>query len=281
MSRRRSPLASPSFERAQPQTQMEFEHKVALVTGGGSGIGAATAALFAREGARVAVLDLRLADAEATAQAVRDAGGEALAVEADISDPVAVEGAVRLVEGRWGRLDVVFANAGVNGVWAPADEIEPDEWRKTVSVNLDGTFHTVRYTVPLLKRRGGSVVITSSINGNRKFTSWGSHAYSSTKAAQVALTRTLAIELAKHRVRVNAVCPGFIETNIGENTEERHVEAAAEPVEYPEGSIPLTDVAPGTAEQVAEIVLFLASDRAGHITGTEVYVDGGESLLEG
>ena len=132
-----------------------------------------------------------------------------------------------------------------------------------------------------MKRQGGAVVITASINGTRKFTSWGASAYASTKAAQVAFMKMTALELAKHKVRVNAVCPGAIDTQIDENTDKRDVEAAAEPVELPEGNVPLTDGAPGSSDQVAELVLFLASDRASHITGTEVFIDGGESLLEG
>lgn len=260
---------------------MELDQKVALVTGGGSGIGAATCKRFGREGARVATLSRTLSEVEETAEAVRAAGGEALALEGDVSNPEDVERAVREIEGRWGRLDVVFAHAGVNGVWAPVEELPPEEWRKTIDINLNGTFYTVHYTVPLLKRQGGVIVITASINGTRKFTSWGASAYASTKAAQVAFMKMAALELAKHRIRVNAVCPGAIDTEIDENTEKRDVEAAAEPVEYPEGHIPLTDGEPGTSEQVAELVLFLVSDRSSHITGTEVFIDGGESLLQG
>lgn len=260
---------------------MELDGKVALVTGGGSGIGAATCKLFGREGARVATISRTLSEVEETAEAVREAGGEALALEGDVSNPEDVERAVQRVEDEWGRLDVVFAHAGVNGVWAPVEELPPDEWRKTVDINLNGTFYTVHYAVPLLKRQGGAVVITASINGTRKFTSWGASAYASTKAAQVAFMKMTALELAKHKVRVNAVCPGAIDTQIDENTDKRDVEAAAEPVELPEGNVPLTDGAPGSSDQVAELVLFLASDRASHITGTEVFIDGGESLLEG
>lgn len=260
---------------------MELEGKVAFVTGGGSGIGAAACTLFGREGARVATLSRTASEVEETAQAVRDTGSEAFAIEGDVSKPGDVERAYRLIDERWGRLDVVFAHAGVNGLWAPVEELPPDEWEKTVSINLNGTFYTIKYAVPLLKRQGGAIVVTSSINGNRKFTSWGAHAYSSTKAAQVALVKMTALELAKHKVRVNAICPGAIDTEIDENTRKQNVEAAAEPVEYPAGNVPLTDGAPGSSEQVAELALFLASDRASHITGTEVYIDGGESLLEG
>ncbi len=260
---------------------MELEGHVAFVTGGGSGIGAAACKLFAREGARVATLSRTKSEVERTAEAIRDAGGEALALEGDISKAGDLERAYRAVEDRWGRLDIVFAHAGVNGLWAPVEEIPIEEWDRTVAINLNGTFYTIKYAVPLLKRNGGAIVVTSSINGNRKFTSWGASAYSSTKAAQIALVKMTALELAKHRIRVNAICPGAISTEIDENTRKEDVEAAEEPVEFPAGNVPLTDGEPGEPEQVAQLALFLASARASHITGTEVYIDGGESLLEG
>lgn len=260
---------------------MELEGKVALVTGGASGIGRATAVRFAEEGARIALLD-RAGDELADAiQAIEAAGGEGLALEADVTRPEEVEQAVRAVEDRWGRLDVVFANAGVNGVWAPIDELTPEEWQETMAINLNGTFYTLHYTVPLLKRQGGAVVVTSSINGTRRFGEPGATAYACTKAAQLTLGKMLAIELAKHRVRVNVVCPGWIATSIEDHTERRHTEEAEEPAAYPAGSIPLTDGTPGRPEQVAEVVLFLASDRASHVTGTPVWIDGAESLLQG
>jgi len=125
------------------------------------------------------------------------------------------------------------------------------------------------------------MIVTSSVNGTRIFSNTGATAYSSTKAAQVALAKMLALELAKHRVRVNVICPGAIETNIDQSTEKRDVEKEKEPAEYPEGAIPLTDGKPGQAEDVGELVLFLASDASKHITGTEMWIDGGESLLQG
>lgn len=260
---------------------MELEGKVAFVTGGGSGIGKAAAVLFGREGAKVAVLSRTEEEVEATAEEIRENGGEALALTGDVSKPADMERAVRQIEERWGRLDVVFAHAGINGVWAPVEELEPEEWNETISVNLNGTFYTVKYAVPLLKRQGGAIVITSSINGTRRFSGGGTSAYASSKAGQIALMQILALELAKHRIRVNAVCPGAIDTEIEENTEERDVEEAQVPVEYPAGEIPLTAGRPGTAQQVAELVLFLASERASHITGTPVWIDGAESLLQG
>jgi NAD(P)-dependent dehydrogenase (short-subunit alcohol dehydrogenase family) len=181
----------------------------------------------------------------------------------------------------FGQLDVVFANAGINGVWAPLEELEPEEWDKTISVNLRGTFLTVKYAISHLKKRGGSVIVTSSVNGTRIFSNTGATAYSCTKAAQVAFTKMMALELAKHKIRVNVICPGAIETDIDENTEKRDIEREKEPVEYPEGEIPLTDGEPGSSEQVAQLVLFLASDASSHISGTEVWIDGAQSLLQG
>ena len=259
-----------------------LDGKVAFITGGGSGIGEGTAKLFAAEGAKVAVLGRTKEKLEETVRRIREAsGGEAIAVQGDVSKYEDMERAVREIVDRWGRLDVVFANAGINGVWAPIEELAPEEWEKTIRINLSGTFFAIKAAVPHLKERGGSVIVTSSVNGTRMFSNSGASAYATTKAGQVALAQMLALELAKHKIRVNVICPGAIETEIEESTEHRDQEKAKEPVEYPEGEIPLTDGKPGSADQVARLVLFLASDDSGHITGTPVWIDGGQSLLQG
>lgn len=258
-----------------------FKGKVALVTGAGSGIGKAAAVRFGREGTCVAVLGRTEDELRDTVDEIRRAGGKAIAVLADVSSPEQMQAAVQQTINEWGRLDFVFANAGINGVWTSIEELEPDEWDKTLDVNLKGTFLTVKYAVPYLKKQGGSVIVTSSVNGTRKFGNTGASAYSSSKAGQVAFTKMVALELAKHHIRVNVICPGAIETNIDENTQRENLDAIREPVEYPEGSIPLTDGEPGTSDQVADLVLFLASDQASHITGTEIWIDGGETLLQG
>ena len=261
---------------------MRFEGKVALVTGGSSGIGRATVLRLAAEGCAVGVLGHGRDKVEQVASEVRQAGGRALPLTADVASAEDMKASIDSLAGEFGRLDYLFANAGINGVWAPIDEIQPDEWDRTINTNLRGTYLTLHYGVPHLKRAGGgAVVITASVNGTRVFSNAGATAYSATKAAQVAMTQMLALELAKFRIRVNVVCPGAIETAIEGSTTKRHQDIAGEPVEYPEGEIPLTDGEPGTAEEVAELVAFLLSDRARHITGTPVWIDGAESLLVG
>lgn len=261
---------------------MQLVGKVALVTGAGSGIGKAAAKLMAKEGAKVAILGRSEDELEKTLAEIESSGGTAISVIGDISQPEQMQQANQKAAEKWGRLDIVFANAGVNGVWASLEELTPEEWNKTININLTGTFLTVKYAVPYLKKQpGSSIIITSSINGTRVFSNTGATAYSCTKAAQVAFTKMVALELAEHRIRVNVICPGAIETSIDENTERRNLEEIKEPVEFPEGKIPLTDGKPGTSEQVAQLVLFLASDASSHITGTEMWIDGGESLLKG
>ena len=259
---------------------MRLEGKVALITGAGSGIGKAAALLLAREGAKTAILSRSEDELNKVAAEIERGGGEALVLTADISQPEAIERAVQQIVQRWQRLDIVFANAGINGVWAPIEQLSPEEWNQTISINLSGTFYTIKYAVPHLKKQGGSVIVTASVNGTRMFSNTGATAYSATKAAQVALTKMLALELADEHVRVNVICPGAIESEIDENTERRDLEHVRPPVEFPEGKIPLTAGKPGTAEQVAQLVLFLASDLSSHITGTEIWIDGAESLLK-
>jgi NAD(P)-dependent dehydrogenase (short-subunit alcohol dehydrogenase family) len=257
--------------------------KVALVTGAGSGIGKATAKLFAYAGARVAVLTHTRDEAEATCTEIRHGNGEALGLLADVSNAEQLARGIQSIADAWGRLDLVVANAGINGLWAPIEEITEADWQRVFDVNLKGTFLTVKHALPLLQKNehGGAIVIVSSVNGTRMFSNAGASAYASTKAGQLAFARMMALELAKHRVRVNTVCPGSIETKISDNTERRDLEKVRQPVIFPEGFIPLTDGRPGTAGQVAELIWYLCSDIASHVTGAEVFIDGAESLLKG
>jgi NAD(P)-dependent dehydrogenase (short-subunit alcohol dehydrogenase family) len=254
--------------------------KVAVVTGAGSGIGKASALLMAKAGAQIGALSDTEAEVRRTAETIVSAGGRAIPLVADVSNAEHVRQAVEALVAEFGRLDIVFANAGINGVWAPIDELQPDEWDRTINVNLRGTYLTLHFAVPHLRRaQAGSIVITSSINGTRTFTSAGATAYSCTKAAQLAMTKMLALELARDGIRVNVVCPGAIETEIAKNTSRRDTEQAQIQVEYPEGKIPLTRGRSGTSDEVAELVLFLVSERSRHVTGTPVWIDGGQSLL--
>ncbi len=255
-----------------------FQNKVAVITGAGSGIGAVSARKLVEAGAKVAILSRTKEDLEELAS---ELGKEnTLVVPTDISKEQDIKNMYKQVIEKWGRLDLVVANAGVNGVWAPIDELTLQDWQKTIDINLTGTFLTIKYAVPHLKKSGGSIVVVSSVNGNRVFSNTGATAYSCTKSGQVVMTKMLALELAKHKIRLNAVCPGAIDTEIEKNTQRQDLEKEQEPVEYPEGMIPLTRGEPGKAAQVAVLVFYLLSDQASHVTGTEVYIDGAESLMK-
>ena len=250
-----------------------------LVTGAGSGIGRAAAMAFARQGDTIGLLSYTEDELRKVAEEVEQLGGTAEVLVADVSDSEGMSAAIKQFSERDG-LHVVVVNAGINGVWAPIAELQPDEWDKTIAVNLRGSYLTIHFAVPYLRKSSKSaIVVVSSINGTRTFTSAGASAYSATKAAQVAMVKQLAVELAGDRIRINAVCPGAIETSIENNTVRRDTESVEVPVEFPEGDIPLTGGKSGKASEVASVITFLASDAARHVTGSLVYVDGAQSLL--
>ena len=259
-----------------------LEGRVAVVTGGGEGIGKAAAKILAAAGAEVGVLGRTEEELRDTCREIERGGGKAFTLVADISDEAAMRSAYAQVEARRGRLDIVFANAGVNGVWAGLEQLKVEEWDQTLGINLRGTFLTVKFAVPLMKKTGGSIIVTSSVNGTRMFSNTGASAYATSKAGQVAFARMCALELAEYGIRINTICPGAITTNIDENTEHRDDSNELRlPVKFPEGQVPLTKGKPGTADQVGQLVWFLASDASSHITGTEVFIDGGQSLFQG
>lgn len=243
----------------------KLKNKVALVTGGGSGIGEATSRAFAHEGAHVAVLDMDLASAERVAVEIVKAGGSAKSYKADVSDDAAVEAVMYQVVADFGGLHIAVNNAGIGGDLAPTGEQTPPGWRKVMSVNLDGVFYCMRHEIAALKKSGGgSIVNMASILGAVGFA--GSSAYVAAKHGVIGLTQTAAIEYAAEGIRVNAVGPGFIKTPLLEVLPADALTGIA--AMHPMNRL-------GTSEEVAALVLFLASPDASFITGSYYPVDGG------
>jgi meso-butanediol dehydrogenase/(S,S)-butanediol dehydrogenase/diacetyl reductase len=245
-----------------------FADQVAIVTAAGSGIGAATARRFAGEGAAVVIADLSGTRAETVASAIAASGGRAVAIKMDAADAEAVQRTVRLALDRYGRLDVMFNNAGLAEP-APLDEISLPSWNRVIAVTLTSVFLGMKFCLPVMRARGKGVVVnTASISGMAG--DYGLSSYNAAKAGVVNLTRSAALENARHNIRVNCVCPGFIDTRAtqilgGDRADElrRHYAAA-----HPVGRV-------GQADEIASAVLFLASDEASFMTGAAVVADGG------
>lgn len=256
--------------------------KTALVTGAASGLGEAIVRLFAACGARIGAVDRDRRALHRVVNRINATGGSVLALPADVSNPKQMRQAVARLERSWKRLDILCANAGINGVRAPVDDLTPEEWDETIAVNLRGTFLTVREGARIMKQNGGgSIIIISSVVGTRMFSQSGATAYAASKAGQLAFGRQIALELAKDRIRVNTICPGVFASNIMNKTRARQTDHLHLPVIFPEGGVPLTGGKPATAEQIARVAWYLASGLSDHVTGTEIYADGGQSLLMG
>jgi meso-butanediol dehydrogenase/(S,S)-butanediol dehydrogenase/diacetyl reductase len=249
---------------------MRLEGKVALVTGAGSGIGAATSRLFAAEGAAVGALDRDGARARATADAIGAAGGTALALEADVSNPADVGAAIARTLSAWGRLDVLVNNAAVAG-GDDILEIDDGDWDSNLAVVLKSVFLCSKAALPaMIEQRSGSMVNISSVNG---LIGLGEEAYSAAKAGVINLTRNVAVRYGRFGVRANCICPGTIRTPVWRSRLERDPQIFERLAEwYPLGRV-------GEPEDPARAALFLASDEAAWITGSTLVVDGG--LLAG
>jgi NAD(P)-dependent dehydrogenase (short-subunit alcohol dehydrogenase family) len=258
-----------------------LQDKVVWVTGGGEGIGRAIALLAAQCGAKVAVTGRDPEPLAIVVSEIRRHGGEACATIADVGDSGQVKAAVADAVDRWGQLDIVYANAGTNGTWAPIDELTPEQWSETITTNLTGTYLTIHHAVPHMRKAGGSIIVLSSVNGTRMFSNEGATAYAASKAGQLALGKMLALELAPAKIRVNVICPGTIKSDIHDKTKKVDLQRIDNRVEYPAGTIPLTEGEMGDPQQVAQLAVFLASDLASHITGTPIWIDGAQSLLQG
>jgi NAD(P)-dependent dehydrogenase (short-subunit alcohol dehydrogenase family) len=251
---------------------MDFKEKVVVVTGASSGIGKAVALAFGGRGASVAVVARDQAALHETVELVEGAGGRGLAVARDITTPEAADEIVEAAIDRWGRLDVLVNAAGIIAM-GTVDQTDDSSWNRVMELNVNAAFRLMRAAIPALKARQGAIVNVSSVNGLRVFP--GLAAYNVSKAAVDQLTRCAAIELAASGVRVNAVNPGVTVTNLHRRSgmgEEQYAAFLTRSKEtHPLGR-------PGRAEEVAELIVFLASDRASFITGETIAVDGGRHL---
>ncbi|GAC1432057.1 MAG: 3-oxoacyl-ACP reductase [Chloroflexota bacterium] len=248
-----------------------LQGKVAVITGAGGVLGRASAELFAREGARVAAVDIVAATAEQTARAVRAAGGDAIALQADVADEVQVQAAVHATVERWGTLDTLFNNAGI----MPHQDrsvldMDTALWDRIFAINVRGAALCCKYAVPHIIAAGGGAIVNMGSFVALMGSTNAQEGYGASRGATIALTRSLAVQFGRHNIRVNALCPGPIETE--------HVRAFfADPAARQRrlDRIPLGRF--GTPDDVAELAVYLASDAAAWLTGQAIALDGGIS----
>lgn len=249
---------------------MRLKDKVAVITGAGSGIGRSSALLFASEGASVVVADVDADKGSGTADQIRAAGGEALYVDSDVTDPASSEAMARQVVERYGRIDVLFNNAGISGV-GKLHEVEPDMWDRVMRVNVRGVYLGCKAVLPYMMERGsGSIINMSSSIAEIGVAERAS--YTASKGAVLALTKAMQVDYAPYGIRVNALLPGTIMTPFVEG----YLKQSADP-DAAVASIKRRQLsgALGRPEDVANAALFLASDESGFVLGSPLYVDGG------
>ena len=249
---------------------MRLEGKTAIITGGASGLGKATALMFAKERADVVIVDISADDGARLAAEIEQSGGAALAIACDVSDETQVERAVTATLSRFGKIDILVNNAGVNAV---GDEtitsLRCAEWNRVFNVNAKGVFLCCQYAIPAMKAQKQGSIVNVASNGALYGTD-GGHAYRASKAALFSLTRTLAVELASNNIRVNCLCPGAMDTPM------RQLAAKTRPVVSP-STVPLGRIADPV--EIASFILFLASDEASYVTGAIHIADGGRTAV--
>ena len=254
-----------------PNENGSFAGKVAVVTGAASGIGRAAALAFAREVANVVVADVSEQGNQETARMIEALGARALAVRCDVTRPEDVKAALDKGIEAFGRLDFAFNNAGVEQPVTPAADLAEEEWDRIVDINLRGVFLCMKYEIPfMLKQGGGAIVNTSSGAGVKGIA--GQAAYCAAKFGMIGLTRAAALDYAKSNIRVNAVCPGFVDTPMmqrftGGTPQGRQLVANGEPVGRP-----------AAPEEIAAAVVWLCSDAAGFVIGHAMVIDGGQTV---
>ena len=242
-----------------------LENKVAIITGAGSGIGKATAELFAKEGAKVVVSDINETHGNAVVEEIKKNGGEAFFIKADSSKPEDNEALVNQTVEKYGALDIAVNNAGIGGPLGTTGEYPIDGWQKVIDINLSGVFYGLRYQLPAMLAKGGSIVNIASILGSTgtKF----SPAYVAAKHGVVGLTKAAALEYADKNIRINSVGPGYIKTPLVMNSLDKPALDALVGL-HPIGRL-------GQSEEIAELILWLASSKSSFVTGSYYPVDGG------
>jgi len=249
----------------------KLEGKVALVTGGGSGIGLATALTFVREGAKVAIAGRGIERGNRAVQMVKEAGGDAIFIKTDVLKATEVEVLVNRVVQTYGRLDCAFNNAGVGATGARLAKETEEDWERIIDTNLKGVWLCMKYEIPQMLKQGGGVIVNCSstfgIDGGYRIAT-----YSASKHGVVGLTKSAAMDYAKDGIRINAVCPGWIQTEMLEPVlrDRPHI-AAGRVTEVPLGRL-------GRPEEVAEAVVWLCTDAASFITGDIMIIGGGTAL---
>ncbi len=258
---------------------MDFTGKVALITGGGGGIGITTCLGFAKRGAKVVVVDYDAAIGQAAAAQVKAAGGEAIFVRADVSKSADVQAYVKAAMDAYGRIDCFFNNAGIEGKVTPITEYEEETWNAVIGVNLTGVFLGMKYVLPImLKQESGTVVNTASTAA--LFGGPGMAAYVASKHGVAGLTKVASSDVARYGVRVNAICPGPVETRMMRSLESQRNPTDPESV-HAANAAGMPTGRYTYPEEVANAVMYLCSDLSSNITGTQLVIDSGRSASGG